>query len=658
MRSGRSRIYIRGILDDIAMVGVGSKAQVSAVRGRLVRLLDANDLDVEIFDAGDTWGVGMRRWALDHGTTPALRDTLLHLTTATAVAPTAKWRKRAAELVAEPGIEDLIRFMVDSSFEAQLLQEHWVDASPFHPANAATVRGAYWAAAVGAWPWVTETLGRAGLHWCVSGRNDNYALDRALANTCAVLLGEIGTTEAHAALGRMKAKVRNRTVATTVDRALADAAEKAGTSPSELLELAVSPQGLDDAGRREIAVGDGVAILELDDDGDAGLTWRGADGRVTDKPPKALVDTQAAGVKAAKEELKELRKALTVERGRVEDLLIETRSWPYPVWRERYLDHPLTRAFARRLIWRFEANGTTTAAMPIGDTPVGVDGSALQLGDDATVSVWHPIHADVDEVGAWRTFLLDRRIRQPFKQAFREIYIVTPAELETGTYSNRFGAHILDYPVARALMTARRWGSNFLGPFDGGYEGIAKHAFPTYGLRAEFAHFAVEEDTGQWSPVLRCSTDRVEFFRIADRTGERVPLADIPPIVFSEAMRDVDLFVGVSSIAADANWQDGGADRDFTTYWHATAFGDLTALGREPARHPGLDDPAARDRRSPDARRSLPACARRPEDLQDPPRLGQHPHGAERPVPVHRPEPKPGRQRALPAVRLGCSACH
>ena len=243
--------------------------------------------------------------------------------------------------------------MVDRSFEAELLEQHFLDASPFRPANAALVRGAYWAAAVGAWPWVTETLGRAGVHWCASGRNDNYARDQTLANTCAALLGEIGTTDAHAALGRMKARVRNRNVTKSIDRALAAAAERAGTSPSELLELAVSTEGLDADGRREIAIGDGAAILQLDDEGDAALTWRGPDGRLTDSPPKALVDAHPGDVRAAKEALKELRKALTVERGRVEDLLVETRSWPYPVWEERYLRHPLTRVFARRLIWRF-----------------------------------------------------------------------------------------------------------------------------------------------------------------------------------------------------------------------------------------------------------------------------------------------------------------
>ena len=60
--------------------------------------------------------------------------------------------------------------------------------------------------------------------------------------------------------------------------------------------------------------------------------------------------------------------------------------------------------------------------------------------DATTVTVWHPINEPVDEIRAWRTLLLERRVRQPFKQAFREIYVLTPAELETG--------HLLE-PVRR-----------------------------------------------------------------------------------------------------------------------------------------------------------------------------------------------------------------
>jgi hypothetical protein len=71
----------------------------------------------------------------------------------------------------------------------------------------------------------------------------------------------------------------------------------------------------------------------------------------------------------------------------------------------------------------------------------------------------------------------------------------------------------------------------------------------------------------------------VRFLRIEGRTETPVRLADVPPVVFSEAMRDVDLFVGVSSIAADVNWQDGGPGRvdRFGAYWNQVAFTDLDA---------------------------------------------------------------------------------
>jgi hypothetical protein len=597
--SGALERAVRGLLEDLDRPDAGPASEVAGLRGRLRRILDSHDLDVAVFHTGDSWGVAMRGWVGAHADIPGLPATLLHLSSADAVAPSAKWRAAAGALLAEPGIEGLIRQMVDASFSSELADRRLIDAPPFVAANASLVRGAYWAAAVGGWPWVTETLGRAGLHWALSGRNDNYARDQALATTCAALLGEVGSSEAHAALGRMKAKVRNRTVAKAVERALARAAERAGTSPSELLELSVPSFGLDRDGRREIPIGAGAAILALDEDGVAELTWRAPDGRLSGSPPKALSAggaggagggagsaggadgaTGAAAVRAAKDELKELRKALSVERGRVEDLLVESRSWPYAVWRARYLEHPLTRSFARRLIWRFRQGDSVGAGMLLGedDVPTGVDDRPLMIDGESTVSVWHPIDASVEEVRAWRTFLLERRIRQPFKQAFREIYVLTPAERETATYSNRFAAHILEYATARALMTARRWSSNFLGPYDGGFEGVAKREFPTVGLRAEFAHFAVEEGGGfGHGPVDRCSTDRVEFRPLGPRNAEPVALSDVPSVVFSEAMRDVDLFVGVSSIAADANWQDGGANRDFTAYWERTAFGDLTA---------------------------------------------------------------------------------
>jgi hypothetical protein len=78
--------------------------------------------------------------------------------------------------------------------------------------------------------------------------------------------------------------------------------------------------------------------------------------------------------------------------------------------------------------------------------------------------------------------------------------------------------------------------------------------------------------------VQLCTTDRVWFHR-GDRARTAIPLAEVSPLVFSEAMRDVDLFVGVASIALDPNWADRGDDPHYG-YWERASVGELTARAR------------------------------------------------------------------------------
>jgi hypothetical protein len=61
------------------------------------------------------------------------------------------------------------------------------------------------------------------------------------------------------------------------------------------------------------------------------------------------------------------------------------------------------------------------------------------------------------------------------------------------------------------------------------------------------------------------------------RAGEPLPLTEVPATVFSEVMRDVDLFVGVGSIGSDPAWQDRGEVEGAGAYWQGYAFGELNA---------------------------------------------------------------------------------
>jgi hypothetical protein len=94
---------------------------------------------------------------------------------------------------------------------------------------------------------------------------------------------------------------------------------------------------------------------------------------------------------------------------------------------------------------------------------VGRCGRNLDWLDDWTrVELWHPISETADEVLAWRDWLAEMEIQQPFKQAHREVYLLTGAEQTTTVYSNSFAAHIIKQHQFNALCGARGWKSKLI----------------------------------------------------------------------------------------------------------------------------------------------------------------------------------------------------
>jgi hypothetical protein len=315
------------------------------------------------------------------------------------------------------------------------------------------------------------------------------------------------------------------------------------------------------------------------------LRWLGPSGRPVKTTPKTVREQHPDELAALRTTVKEAGKVLSTERGRLEGLLATGRTWSADDWVHRYLDHPLTGVHARLLLWEVADRDDRTAGLPARTD----DGWALRTVEGATVAVpatarlrlWHPIDASAAGVHAWREELTRREVRQPFKQAFREVYLLTPAEETTDTYSNRFAGHVLRYRQAGALMRARGWLGNHLGYWDGGFEGEATREVGEDGWRARFYYDLVDDDADNYETPTLCASDQVRFERRTGTGGDagatwtRARMVEVPPLVFTEAMRDVDLFVGVTSIAADPEWVDGGEGRH-RDYWYRASFGDLT----------------------------------------------------------------------------------
>jgi hypothetical protein len=98
---------------------------------------------------------------------------------------------------------------------------------------------------------------------------------------------------------------------------------------------------------------------------------------------------------------------------------------------------------------------------------------------------------------------------------------------------------------------------------------------PDHGLVVEFwVEAPPDAPTSANGISLYVAIDQVRF---CDVHRAPIGLERIPPLVLSEVMREVDLFVGVSTIANDPSWIDQGERTNFTGYWHAWSFGELSA---------------------------------------------------------------------------------
>ncbi|WP_460352633.1 DUF4132 domain-containing protein [Actinoallomurus acanthiterrae] len=420
--------------------------------------------------------------------------------------------------------------------------------------------------------WLPELLDRLLPAVAVAPSAARTLPSQALVFEVARSAQEFPTPEAAAALRAVRGIVRHAGVPKQLDRslkridaALADRTEVAFRLP----DLGFGPDGV-----YRGAVGEYEARITVGED--ATLTWHRRDGNDLRGVPAAVRRDHPERLKELRELVKRTRAHLTTLTRALEGALLAESGQAYGRWRAEQAEHPLGRPLTERLIWEVEvAPGEWRAGLPVEGGRRFVDAAGepwAAVGEDAVIRLWHPVRATPGEIRAWRDQLTERHLRQPFKQAFREIYLLTPAEEETRIYSNRFAAHILRYRRLYALFKARGWQAGMLGPWDGGYEGEATRVLPGRRWRGRLF---VEYVDPAWQDEL-ASTDQVRFERRTDDGWREAALEDVPPTVFSEVMRDVDLFVGVTSIAADPEWTDRGEDR-YRDYWHRAGFGDLSA---------------------------------------------------------------------------------
>jgi hypothetical protein len=169
------------------------------------------------------------------------------------------------------------------------------------------------------------------------------------------------------------------------------------------------------------------------------------------------------------------------------------------------------------------------------DKLVGIE-EDYKIEQNDEVFIAHPVH--LYESGQWSAYQQDvfqRELKQPFKQVFRELYIPNRDELAAGTASMRYAGHQIQPRKTVALLKNRNWTVSY-------EEGLQKVFYKENIIAKIYAMADWFSPSDIESPTL----ETVEFF---DRhTYKPVSLKEVPKIIFSETMRDLDLVVSVAHV--------------------------------------------------------------------------------------------------------------
>lgn len=200
--------------------------------------------------------------------------------------------------------------------------------------------------------------------------------------------------------------------------------------------------------------------------------------------------------------------------------LLDSR-FPWQTWCEQLLNSAAGRSLAESLIWLAE---------PPEEEPFtflrnkkgyyDASGNALAAPEGCSIRLWHPLHATPEARQCWQRRITLLKIKQPFRQAFRET--------DYPLCSDSFAGVCLSLSQLTGLARKEGWQLHY---------GYLERRFACWRVQ-----FAVDANL---YPGMTGEGYSGEI-SLYDATLSPVTFATLPPVIASEIMRSLDLLVSVT----------------------------------------------------------------------------------------------------------------
>ena len=267
--------------------------------------------------------------------------------------------------------------------------------------------------------------------------------------------------------------------------------------------------------------------IKIDDLGQSEIIYEKAGKELKSLPTKLKKDKY---IEAIKEVHKNLKEQYRRSRKMLEEAMEDgTEFYGYEI--ENLMTNPVIAPILKSLVFKMEND----LGYYMDKKLKSAKKKSVAVKDDSLLKIAHCF--DLFESGEWATYqkdIFDRELRQPFKQVFRELYVKTVDE-KGRDKSLRYAGYQVQPAKTVALLKTRRW-------IIDGQEGLEK----VYYKKNIIAKIFALADWFSPADIEAPTLEEVQFF---DRkTFKPILIDDVPDLIFTEVMRDIDLVVSVAHI--------------------------------------------------------------------------------------------------------------
>ena len=267
--------------------------------------------------------------------------------------------------------------------------------------------------------------------------------------------------------------------------------------------------------------------IKIDDLGQSEIIYEKAGKELKSLPTKLKKDKY---IEAIKEVHKNLKEQYRRSRKMLEEAMEDgTEFYGYEI--ENLMTNPVIAPILKSLVFKMGND----LGYYVDKKLKSAKKKSVAVKDDSLLKIAHCF--DLFESGEWSAYqkdIFDRELKQPFKQVFRELYVKTVDE-KGRDKSLRYAGHQVQPAKTVALLKTRRW-------IIDGQEGLEK----VYYKKNIIAKIFALADWFSPADIEAPTLEEVQFF---DRkTFKPILIDNVPDLVFTEVMRDIDLVVSVAHI--------------------------------------------------------------------------------------------------------------